>query len=82
MISAFALIPMLYSRGTEEGPSEIPQYKNRVFALQFSIHAYTDSDVPSESVPIYRNVLSKLIAPFIKLMDGLLKFSTNRILGF
>jgi HAE1 family hydrophobic/amphiphilic exporter-1 len=72
MISAFALIPMLFSRGLKKASSEIPQYRNKVSRAVF----YKGPTVAllgiRKGIRFLGRIFSKLIAPFVKLTDALL----------
>ena len=72
MISAFALIPMLFSRGLKKDPSEVPEYKNRVSRAVFHKGPTLILVFLRKLFRFIGMILSKLIAPFVKLTDALL----------
>lgn len=72
MISAFALIPMLYSRGLKKAATDVPDYRNRVSKAVFH-------SAPTATLRFFRKiagfagkVFQKAISPFIRFTDGLL----------
>jgi HAE1 family hydrophobic/amphiphilic exporter-1 len=72
MVSAFALIPMLFSRGLKKAPSEVPQYRNKVSRAVFYSGPTVALAFLRKVIRIIGKFLSKVIAPFIKLTDALL----------
>jgi HAE1 family hydrophobic/amphiphilic exporter-1 len=72
MISAFALIPMLFSRGLKKAPSEVPQYRNRVSRAVFYKGPTMILTFFRKVVRVIGKILSRLIAPFIKVTDAIL----------
>ena len=72
MVAAFALIPMLFSRGLHSEGAEIPAYKRRASRFAFL-------SVPAGAIKGLRKafqfigkILMKILTPFIKALDGLL----------
>ncbi|MCI0413281.1 efflux RND transporter permease subunit [bacterium] len=70
MVAAFALIPMLYSRGVHSEREEVPEYKRRSSRFVF----FT---APSTIVKVFRKgfgyagkALHTLFTPFIKITDS------------
>lgn len=69
MISAFALIPMLFSRGMKEVAAEVPAYKYGAARFAFLTFPTSVLTYARQGFQIIGRFLGLLILPFVKMTD-------------
>jgi hydrophobic/amphiphilic exporter-1 (mainly G- bacteria), HAE1 family len=70
MVAAFALIPMLFSRGVHSEGAEIPEYKRRASRFAFLTAPSSAIKGVRKAFQFVGGILYKALTPFIKLLDG------------
>jgi hydrophobic/amphiphilic exporter-1 (mainly G- bacteria), HAE1 family len=81
MVSAFALIPMLYSRGMKKEPQDTPQYKYAAARFAFLTFPTVFLSYIREGIRIIGRFLGNLILPVIRLVDAGLNVFYRRYPG-
>ncbi len=74
MISAFALIPMLFSRGINQQEVDSHDYRNRVSKSVFQTGPVFLMRIIRRATDFAGGVFSKMISPFVKSIDAGLNF--------
>jgi hydrophobic/amphiphilic exporter-1 (mainly G- bacteria), HAE1 family len=82
MVAAFALIPMLFSRGVHSEGAELPQYKRKASRFAFLTAPSGAIKWLRTGFRFFGNILYKALTPFIKVLDGGLNAFYNHYPAF
>jgi len=81
MVSAFALIPMLFSRGVQKADGETPEYRNKASRMALYTAPTTVMSILRKAFRFLGHILMKALSPFLKATDAVLNLFYNAYPG-